>query len=397
MAAIPESQHTTAHAIVKWYEAKKQDHRPHMGASIIGHPCSRYVWLTWRWAVTPKWPGRMLRLFDTGKREEPRILEELRGIGAQVWDVNPETGDQWRVSACQGHFGGSLDGVAKGLPEAPKTPAVLEFKTHSAKSFADLLSKKVQASKPQHYDQMQCYMGLMELKRALYFAVNKDTDDVYVEWVYFDEDYFEKIMEHAQGLIQMTEPPVRISEDPSNWQCKGCTMFSVCHGGMAAEVNCRTCAHASPVANGQWHCDRHSSNVDDQTQREGCAEHLFIPALVPYAEPVDGGPNWVAYKHRDTGQMFTNGSELIKDYGPVFSSRELQNCPADLLANASDIKAVFPGATVEAGGLKEKTFADMEWNTPEDLDKASKPASKRDRVQRSKIAESLKNLERLSQ
>lgn len=396
MAAIPESQHTTAHAIVRWYESKPQEHRPHMGASIIGHPCSRYVWLTWRWAVTPKFPGRVLRLFDTGKREEARLLEELRGIGAQVWDTNPETGDQWRVSACQGHFGGSLDGVAKGLPEAPKTAAVLEFKTHSAKSFADLVSKKVQTSKPQHFDQMQCYMGLMELERALYIAVNKDTDDVYVEWVYFDEEYFEGLMNHAHGLIKMTEPPVRISEDPSNWQCKGCTHFSVCHGGMAAEVNCRTCAHASPVANGEWHCDRHSTNIDDKTQREGCAEHLYIPALVPYAEPVDGGPNWVAYKHRETGQMFTNGSELITDYGPVFSSKELQHCPAGLLANAADIKAVFPGAKVEAGGLKEQGIAEMEWNTLEDLDKAVKPATKRDKTQRAKIAESLRNLERMA-
>jgi hypothetical protein len=146
-------------------------------------------------------------MFDTGKREETRLLEELRGIGAQVWDTDPETGDQWRVVACNGHFGGSLDGVAKGLPEAPKTPAVLEFKTHNAKSFADLLAKKVHISKPQHYAQMQIYMGLMELERALYIAVNKDNDDVYVEWVYFEKDYFGKLIEHAQGLIDMTTPP----------------------------------------------------------------------------------------------------------------------------------------------------------------------------------------------
>ncbi len=396
MAALPESQHTTAHAIVRWYESKPQEHRPHMGASIIGHPCSRFVWLTWRWAMTPKFPGRILRLFDTGKREEARILEELRGIGVKVWDVNPDTGDQWRVSACRGHFGGSLDGVAKGVPEAPKSACVLEFKTHSSKSFADLLKNKVENSKPQHYAQMQIYMGLMEIDRALYFAVNKDTDDIYVEWVHHDADYFEKLMDHAHGLIQMTEPPVRISEDPANWQCKGCSMWDNCHGGIAAEANCRTCAHASPVTNGEWHCDRHNAGIDDQAQRAGCAEHLLIPALVPYAEPVDGGPNWVAYRHRETGQMFTNGSELIKDYGPVFSSKELQRCPADLLANAADIKAVFPGATVEAGSLNPRPITEMEWNTPEDLDKSAKPATRRQRADREKIAASLRQLEKMA-
>ncbi len=391
MAALPENQHTTAHAIVRWYESKTQDHRPHMGASIIGHPCSRYVWLTWRWARTPQFPGRVLRLFDTGKREEERLLEELRGIGAQVWDTNPETGDQWRVVACKGHFGGSLDGVAKGLPEAPKSPAVLEFKTHSAKSFADLLSKKVQSSKPQHYDQMQVYMGLMEIDRALYIAVNKDTDDLYVEWVHFDREHFENLLDYAQGLIEMPTPPDRISADPANWQCKGCTHWDLCHGGIAAEANCRTCCHASPVENGAWHCDHHSKKIDDATQRKGCGDHLLIPALTPYAQAIDGGASWVAYKHRDTGQVFVNGKEAVEGYGQAFTSKELQHCPADLLANAAELKEVFPGAEVISGGLKQ-----MEWNTPEDLDKVSKPATKRDKVQRAKIAESLRNLERLA-
>ena len=81
-----------------------------MGASLIGHNCDRYIWLTWRWALKPEFKGRILRLFDTGKREESRLIEELRGIGATVWDVDPDSGDQWRVSACNGHFGGSLDG-----------------------------------------------------------------------------------------------------------------------------------------------------------------------------------------------------------------------------------------------------------------------------------------------
>jgi len=391
MAALPETQHTTAHAIVRWYESKPQEHRPHMGASMIGHPCARYVWLTWRWAMTPKFPGRVLRLFDTGKREEVRLLEELRGIGAQVWDSNPETGDQWRVVACQGHFGGSLDGVAKGLPEAPKTAAVLEFKTHNAKSFSDVLGKGVQASKSQHYDQMQVYMGLMELTRALYIAVNKDTDDVYVEWVHFDGEHFENLIDYAQGLIKMPTPPERISADPAHWQCKGCTHHDLCHGGIAAEANCRTCCHASPVENAAWHCDHHSKNIDDATQRKGCGDHLLIPALTPYAQAIDGGASWVAYKHRDTGQVFVNGKESVEGYGQAFTSKELQHCPAGLLANAAELKAVFPGAEVITGGVHQ-----IEWDTPEDLDKVSKPETKRERVHRAKIAESLRNLERMA-
>ena len=75
----------TSQAITAWYEAKPQDFRDHLGASLIGHSCNRYLWLTFRWAVMPKFEGRMLRLFNTGNREEIRIAEELRGIGVELY------------------------------------------------------------------------------------------------------------------------------------------------------------------------------------------------------------------------------------------------------------------------------------------------------------------------
>ena len=354
MATLPESQHTTAHAIVKWYESKPQEHRPHMGASLIGHPCERYIWLTWRWALKPEFKGRILRLFSTGQREEPRLIEELRGIGAEVWDTDPATGDQWRVTAHNGHFGGSLDGVAKGVPEAPKTPCVLEFKTHSAKSWNDVSKKHVQVSKPQHYAQMQIYMGLMELDRALYIAVNKDTDDIYTEWVHFNKDRFDQLMERAKRLIESSVPPLRMSNDPEHFECKWCGMWKLCHGGQAAEANCRTCSFASPVEDSKWHCARHSTPtsetfISEKVQRDGCKDHLLIPDLVPYGEPQDGGDNWIAYKHKTTGKYFVNGSEKIEEYGPVFSSKELHNCNGSLIADVIATKNEFPVSRVVSG------------------------------------------------
>lgn len=350
MAALPESQHTTSAAIVRWYESKPQEHRPHMGASLIGHECERYVWLTWRWVLKPEFKGRILRLFDTGKREEARLIEELRGIGATVWDTD-ENGEQWRVSACNGHFGGSLDGVAQGVPEAPKSTCVLEFKTHSDKSFMELVKNKVQAAKPQHYDQMQVYMGLMDIDRALYMGVNKNTDDVYCEWVHFDKDRFHVLKSRAQNLIESPNPPGKISEDPAFYVCKMCSMWKHCHGGIAAETNCRTCCHATPVENAAWQCQHLNTEIDIKLQRQGCTQHLLIPSLVPYGEPVDGGENWVAYKHRTTGVMFVNGPEGVQDYGPVFSSAELHRCPGELLANVVEIKEQFPGSKMVSGDV----------------------------------------------
>jgi len=396
MAAIPESPHTTSAAIIRWYESKPQEHRPHMGASLIGHNCDRYIWLTWRWALKPEFKGRMLRLFNTGQREEARFIEELRGIGATVWDVDPDSGDQWRVSTCNGHFGGSLDGVAKGLPEAPKSPAVLEFKTHSEKSFNELLKKTVKGAKPQHYDQMTVYMGLMEIDRALYMACNKNTDDVYVEWVHFDKDRFAQLIERAQRLIDSPVPPYRISTDAEFFECKWCSMWKHCHGGQAAEPNCRTCTHSSPVEAGAWRCEKHSKVLDYKEQTQGCDVHLFIPDLVPYGDPQDGGENWVTYKHKTTGEHFINGPASIKEYGPNFSSKELHNCNGSLIADVIKVKTEFPVSTVADGSTtaahqNPETMWDDIATHPDDI--PTKPDNPAKREQAKKIKGAAKAME----
>ena len=394
MATLPETQHTTAAAIVRWYESKPQEHRPHMGASLIGHACERSVWLTWRWALKPEFSGRILRLFSTGQREEARLLEELRGIGAQVWDRDPDTGDQFRVSALNGHFSGSLDGVAKGLPEAPKSTAVLEFKTHSNKSFNDLVKKGVRESKPQHYDQMTVYMGLMEIDRAMYIGVNKDTDDMHTEWVHFDSDRYAVLMARAERLVGMTEPPPRISEDAAYFTCKMCSFWKHCHNGQAAEANCRTCCYASPVEDAAWRCDKHSKQLTHAEQLAGCKQHLMVPALVPYGEPTDGGDNWVAYKHKANGLYFVNGPEGCSDYGPVFSSKELHNCNGTLLADVIATKNEIPGSKVLSGttnGPDHTTMWDDLATHPDDIPvKADLPAK---REERKKIASTVKAME----
>jgi hypothetical protein len=43
------------------------------------------------------------------------------------------------------------------------------------KSFVELVAKGVRQAKPQHFAQMQIYMRLTTLTRAMYLAVNKDT------------------------------------------------------------------------------------------------------------------------------------------------------------------------------------------------------------------------------
>ena len=298
MAELPLTSCPTRDAIFAAYEADTSDgFRSHLGASLIGKECERALWYDFRWTTKAKFPGRVLRLFETGHLAEARLVQNLRRTGATVLEVDPETGRQFRVQAHGGHFGGSLDGIALNLLEAPKTWHVLEFKTHSAKSFADLAAKHVRQSKPQHFAQMQIYMSLTGLTRALYVAVNKDNDDLYIERVELDNVVSARLLEKAQRVIFAATPLPRISDDPSWYQCRLCDHADVCHGKQAAEINCRTCLHATPI-DGGWHCARHNKSLTEINQRTACTHHLYLPPLVP-GRQVDAGEGWVEYEFAD--------------------------------------------------------------------------------------------------
>jgi len=322
MATLADPRQRTVAAIYAAYEAQADDGlRAHLGASLIGHHCRRYLWLTFRWARKAQFSGRMLRLFERGQREEAVFVANLRAAGVEVWEVD-ENGRQYSVSTLGGHFSGSMDAVGRGFEEAPQTPHVCEFKTHNAKSFAQLVKEGVQKAKPQHYAQMHVYMGLGGFTRAFYLAVNKDTDELYSERVEFDAAAFKALVDKAESIIFSPEPLVRISQDPAWYQCRLCDMRDLCHGRAVPEVNCRTCAHATPTRDGVWLCERHNRVLSVEDQRQGCQAHRFIPSLLEnLGTPADASQeeNWIAYLRPD-GTKFSNGgrvedmsSEEIKD------------------------------------------------------------------------------------
>jgi hypothetical protein len=299
MATLPEPNHTTASLIYQAYENDAEDgNRPHLGASLIGHQCERYLWNVFRWVDAKKFPGRLLRLFETGQNEEARMAKNLRRIGVDLHTETPD-GKQWRVSDIGGHFGGSLDGAGIGFPEAPKTWAVWECKTSNTKGFKELLAKGLQAAKPQHYAQVIIYCGYTGMDRAMYTCVCKETDEIFTEWVRFDPVEFAKLKARAERVIRAAEPPMKISNDPSWWTCKMCSFHENCHGNKPPKANCRTCCHSTPELNGdsRWSCAHHKADLPMTAQQAGCNQHRFIPVLLEKAGSVaDVNSNEVIYE-----------------------------------------------------------------------------------------------------
>ena len=220
--------------------------REHLGASVIGKECSRQIWYMFRWFKEEKPEGRILRLFETGHREEARMLNDLRGLGLKVIDVDAD-GKQLRAKAIHGHVGGSLDGQAF----IDGDWVLIECKTHNDKSFQYLKKDGVAKHKPEHYAQMTIYMGMFGLKRGMYMAHNKDNDELYVEWVEFDKAHYDALLVKANRIVFGEKPPSKCNDNPNWYKCKFCWLRDICHEGGKPDENCRTCVHGKPTKAGE--------------------------------------------------------------------------------------------------------------------------------------------------
>jgi hypothetical protein len=251
------------------------EHRDHLGASTIGQECARKVWYDFRWVNFEIFDGRMLRLFERGKDEEAKFIKLLRGIGCQVWEVDPTTNKQFRIWGVNGHYGGSADSVGI-LPYFPDLPMLLEFKTHNTKSFVNLVNKGLLLSKDQHYKQMCSYGKHYNFRYGLYVAVNKNDDDIYPEIVELDWRLAHDITNHAQDIIEAKTPPPRIAENPSYWLCKFCSKSDICWDNAPVEINCRSCKNAVAVENAEWKCNKYQQIIPHDFIKQGCSAHESI-------------------------------------------------------------------------------------------------------------------------
>lgn len=300
-------------AIDAAHEAAQERPRPHMGASMLGHPCDRWLWLSFRWAVIEKFDGRILRLFRRGQMEEATIIKDLEAIGI----VFKQTDGQARVDFGS-HVSGSVDGIIEsGVPDAPKARHVAEFKTHSLKSFEDLLSQGVQKSKPMHWAQIQIYMHGLGIHRALYVAICKNDDRIYTERLHYDHKAAEKLVDRGRRIAIADRMPEPLSSDPTWWECKFCAAHEFCHKSkLTKEVNCRTCAHSTATASGAWECAKWGNDIPEDWQHQGCSSHVLHPDMVPWKMKGGDENGWRAV-------YLVNGREVVNsEPGPGVTSSE---------------------------------------------------------------------------
>lgn len=233
--------------------------RTHLGLSIIGKKCQREVFYSFRKITKPKFDPRILRLFQRGHREEFFFIHMLREVGISIYNEDPATGKQFKVSDFEGHLAGSMDSVGRDrdlLYVDEDRPFLLEYKTYNDDRFKKLKKNGVKENDIQYYTQMQGYLGYDDrLGGALFCAVNKNNDELHFQWVTPDAVSFEMIQERGELIINATKPPLGISQRKSHWECKFCDFRDHCFKDrLPSDRSCRSCVHARPAEKGTWVC-----------------------------------------------------------------------------------------------------------------------------------------------
>lgn len=241
-----------------------------LGPSTVSSECEREAVYKFRWFNHVIHTPRILRLFDRGNDEEARIVRWLRMAGWIVFDRDPATGNQWRYSRFNDHFGAMIDGKLM-HPAYGDTVFLAEFKTHNTKSFVNMVNQGVEKAKEDHVNQMQMYGELDgQFAAAIYVAVNKNDDAVDVDAIEFDAQKGRSLLDRAHRIVHARQLPRRISENASFFRCKFCDYSEQCHSNVPAAVNCRSCRHSVPVENSSWLCGKYNFVITREQVAAGC-------------------------------------------------------------------------------------------------------------------------------
>jgi len=268
------------HKIDNWFIEQAEDgYRTHLGWSVIGNPCLRYLYYHWRWMWPEKHSARMERIFLNGQDTEKNIRKILVSCGAKFVDNVDVTNEQVKVSSFGGHFGGSVDGVFIWPDIGLHTPTILECKSSKTGApFNDLIKKGVIAAKPQHYVQQSGYGYKLNIEYAMYVTYNKNDSDVFVEIVDLDDTLAKEHEKKALYIIQTQDLPPRISNKANYYICNMCSMKHGCHDRMQPIPNCRNCRYSAALPDGTWFCNHWNTTIPNEDAiKMGCTNHQLLP------------------------------------------------------------------------------------------------------------------------
>lgn len=224
-------------------DAQTKPPRSYLGASRLGVACARA--LQYEYTHTPRdrsYSGRTVRIFEIGHALETLARQWLQKAGFEI-ETHDSEGRVYGFSVAEGQIQGHVDGVIRKAPPelGMSVPALWECKTMNAKSWNQTVEKGLKASKPVYATQIAVYQAYLEASvpgvsenPALFTAINKDTAELYHEWVPFDATLAQEASDKAVKILRATKGGdllPRISGDPDHFDCRFCDWHLTCWKG----------------------------------------------------------------------------------------------------------------------------------------------------------------------
>ena len=220
---IPQpTQCAIDHAITEKAIAKPS--RNYMGGSMIGEPCDRKLWYSYKMPEKIIDP-RILRIMDLGNMIESMVIGYLKEAGLEVYDAD-ENGKQFSFE--DGILAGNIDGVVTGLKESSK-PHLFECKSAKDSRFKEFVKKGIKEVEPKYWAQIQTYMKYMNLERCLYVIYNKDTSEMHIERFEYNAMEADYYVNRAKEIaIKEESETERKYKGPAWRECKWCSYRQRC-------------------------------------------------------------------------------------------------------------------------------------------------------------------------
>ena len=237
----------------KRYENRKKS----LGAGRVGHPmapvyydrgCERALYYEMRQYKSERpFPAKLYRIFTMGHQGEDLVAENLAAAGFVVAThdkdgnqfgfglcIDPETGDPQYKGYGDGII---IDGpselkAADGSIIPLKYPFLWENKMVNNSKYNKFKNEGVERSHPQYYGQVQSYMNFLDLYKnpALLTMVNRNTGEIYPEFIRFNKKHTQEIINRAARIIE-AKNPLSLGRAAKSWEkipCKWCDYKSHC-------------------------------------------------------------------------------------------------------------------------------------------------------------------------
>lgn len=209
--------------------------RDYLGASSMGNECNRALYyLVNKYPKSGK-PAHVTCAAEDGYRCEDIMAERLRLVeGIELW-THDENGDQYGFSDNGGKFQGHIDGVIRGILEAPKTPHIWEHKSKEEKYFNKLV-KLVEENEKRalekwdwdYYVQAQIYMRKIDLTRHFLTVTTPGSRKMTSCRTDLNPAMADMFIARAGRIIEMKEVPPRQFKDKNFYKCKMCDFSEGC-------------------------------------------------------------------------------------------------------------------------------------------------------------------------